>query len=93
MMRRIVTTTSSRCRVRPAAVSRRGTSKAAPPPKKDESHLNWKDRKEAPPFLKKMAPPTGGRWPPRPHEAAFIGAAVAVFSYACLADGSGGSDK
>lgn len=48
----------------------------------DESHLNWKDRKEAPKWLSRMAPTKGGTKLPTPLEAAVIAAVTAVGYYA-----------
>ncbi len=48
----------------------------------DESHLNWKDRKEAPKWLSRMAPTKGGTKLPTPLEAAVIAVVTAVGYYA-----------
>lgn len=48
----------------------------------DERHLNWKDRKEAPKWLSRMAPTKGGTKLPTPLEAAVIAVVTAVGYYA-----------
>ena len=51
----------------------------------DESHLNWKDRKEAPKWMTRIAPTKGGKWPPSPQEAAILVSGLAVFVYSWTA--------
>ena len=51
----------------------------------DESHLNWKDRKEAPRWMTRMAPTKGGKWPPSPQEAAILVSGFAVFVWSWTA--------
>ncbi len=48
----------------------------------DESHLNWKERKEAPKWLRRMAPTKGGTKLPTPLEAAVIAVVTAGGYYA-----------
>ena len=51
----------------------------------DESHLNWKDRKEAPRWMQRIAPTKGGKWPPSPQEAVILSAGLAVFVWSWTA--------
>jgi len=51
----------------------------------DESHLNWKDRKEAPKWMRRIAPTKGGKWPPSPQEAAILSAGLALFVWSWTA--------
>lgn len=55
------------------------------PMDEDESHLNWKDRKEAPKWMRRIAPAKGGKWPPSPQEAAILAAGISVFVWSCVA--------
>ena len=45
----------------------------------DEMQLNWKERKEAPKWIQRFAPPKGGKWPPQPHEAIILATGLALF--------------
>jgi len=51
----------------------------------DESHLNWKDRKEAPKWMRRIAPTKGGKWPPSPQEAVILVSGFAVFVWSWTA--------
>jgi hypothetical protein len=51
----------------------------------DESHLNWKDRKEAPKWMQRIAPTKGGKWPPSPQEAVILASGLALFVWSWTA--------
>ena len=59
--------------------------KTIPQEEIDESHLNWKDRKEAPKWMRRIAPGKGGKWPPTPQEAAILVSGVALFAWSWTA--------
>lgn len=52
----------------------------------DESKLKWTERKEAPKFLNKLAPPKGGTKLPTPIEAALIAVVASAGYYAWFVD-------
>ena len=45
----------------------------------DEAQLNWKERKQAPTWMQKIAPTKGGKWPPKPHEVMIMMSGLVVF--------------
>ena len=45
----------------------------------DEAQLNWKERKQAPNWMQKIAPTKGGKWPPKPHEVMIMMSGLVVF--------------
>jgi len=51
----------------------------------DESHLNWKDRKKAPKWMRRIAPSKGGKWPPSPQEAVILLSGLTVFVWSWTA--------
>mmetsp|Transcript_2033 Transcript_2033/g.5410 ORF Transcript_2033/g.5410 Transcript_2033/m.5410 type:complete len:177 (+) Transcript_2033:177-707(+) len=51
----------------------------------DESHLNWKDRKKAPKWMRRIAPSKGGKWPPSPQEAVILLSGLSVFVWSWTA--------
>mmetsp|Transcript_15724 Transcript_15724/g.33249 ORF Transcript_15724/g.33249 Transcript_15724/m.33249 type:complete len:106 (-) Transcript_15724:591-908(-) len=53
---------------------------------KQQRNLKWTERKEAPRWLKKMAPTKGGTALPTPKEAAVIGVVAAAGYYAWFVD-------
>ena len=68
-------------------LSSRGANKPPAPNTKnaavrDESHLNWKDRTEAPKWMQRIAPPKGGTQPPNKQEIALTAAVMSAGYYA-----------
>jgi hypothetical protein len=53
---------------------------------KDESHLNWKERKEAPKWLQRMAPQNGGTELPDAKTSALIFVVASAGFYAWFID-------